>query len=73
MDDKVAVIGGTGFLGSNLVVELLKAGYTPVVVARRPDKIAKVLPDVNVEARRGDLTDLNSLRPDEPGLYQAQP
>ena len=62
MDDKVAVIGGTGFLGSNLVVELLKAGYTPVVVARRPDKIAQVLPDVNVEARRGDLTDLNSLR-----------
>jgi dihydroflavonol-4-reductase len=62
MGEKVAVIGGTGFLGSNLVVELLKAGYTPVVVARRPDKIAKVLPGVHVEARRGDLTDLDSLR-----------
>lgn len=62
MDERVAVIGGTGFLGSNLVVELLKAGYTPVVVARRPDRITKVLPGVNVEARRGDLTDLNSLR-----------
>jgi dihydroflavonol-4-reductase len=62
MDEKVAVIGGTGFLGSNLVVELLKAGYTPIVVARRPDRIAKVLPGVHVETRRGDLTDLDSLR-----------
>jgi dihydroflavonol-4-reductase len=62
MDEKVAVIGGTGFLGSNLVVELLKAGYTPVVVARRPDRIAKVLPGVDVETRQGDLTDLDSLR-----------
>jgi len=60
--EKVAVIGGTGFLGSNLVMALLKAGYTPVAVARRPNKIAKVLPGVNVEARRGDLTDLDSLR-----------
>ena len=63
MSEKVAVIGGTGFLGSNVVVELLKRGYTPVVVARRPDKIAKVLPGINVETRRGDLTDPDSLRP----------
>ncbi|MBU0702661.1 MAG: NAD-dependent epimerase/dehydratase family protein [Chloroflexi bacterium] len=62
MDEKVAVIGGTGFLGSNLVMELLKVGYTPVVVARRPDKVAKVLPGVDVEAQWGDLTDLDSLR-----------
>jgi dihydroflavonol-4-reductase len=63
MSQKVAVIGGTGFLGSNLVLELIKAGYTPVVVARRPERIAKALPGVNVETRRGDLTDLDSLRP----------
>jgi len=62
MDGKVAVIGGTGFLGSNLVMALLRAGYTPVVVARSPDKIAKVLPGIDVETRRGDLTDLASLR-----------
>lgn len=60
--EKVAVIGGTGFLGSNLVMALLEAGYIPVVVARRPNRIAKVLPGVDVEVRRGDLTDLNSLR-----------
>jgi dihydroflavonol-4-reductase len=61
MSEKVAVIGGTGFLGSNLVTELLKAGYIPIVVARKPDRIAKVLPGIDVEARQGDLTDLDSL------------
>ncbi len=59
--EKVAVIGGTGFLGSNLVMALLEAGHTPVVVARRPDRIARVLPGIDVEGRRGDLTDLPSL------------
>lgn len=62
LGEKVAVIGGTGFLGSNLVIELLKAGCTPIVVARTPSKIAKVLPDVEVEVRQGDLTDFEGLR-----------
>ena len=34
MGEQVAVVGGTGFLGANVVAELLNAGYTPVIVAR---------------------------------------
>jgi dihydroflavonol-4-reductase len=62
MSHRVAVVGGTGFLGANVVAELLRAGYTPVVVARHPEKLAKALPDVEVETRCGDVTDPDSLR-----------
>jgi dihydroflavonol-4-reductase len=59
--ERVAVIGGAGNLGSQIVLQLLKAGYVPVVVARRPEKAAKFLPGIQVETRRGDVTDLESL------------
>ena len=58
----VAVIGGTGFLGSTLILQLLEAGYTPIAIARRPERIVQALPGVEVEARRGDLVDIDSLR-----------
>ena len=61
-EEKVAVIGGTGFLGSHLVLQLLEAGYTPIAIARRPERIAQALPGVEVEARQGDLVDIDSLR-----------
>lgn len=60
--EKVAVVGGTGFLGSHLVERLSRAGYAPVVVARTPDKLAKVLSGIHAEVRQGDMTDLESLR-----------
>jgi dihydroflavonol-4-reductase len=60
--EKVAVVGGTGFLGSNLVLQLLEAGYTPIAIARRPERLAQALPGVEVEARQGDLVDIDSLR-----------
>jgi len=60
--EKVAVIGGTGFLGSHIVLQLLAAGYTPIAIARRPERIAQALPGVEVEARYGDLVDIDSLR-----------
>lgn len=60
--ERVAVVGGTGYLGSHIVLQLLKAGYAPVVVARTPEKAAKVLPDVQVELRKGDVTDPAGLR-----------
>jgi dihydroflavonol-4-reductase len=61
MSKKVAVVGGTGFLGANLVVALADAGYTPIVVARRPERVAQALPDLEVEARYGDITKPDSL------------
>jgi dihydroflavonol-4-reductase len=62
MGDNVAVVGGTGFLGANLIVALTEAGYTPVAVARRPERIKLALPEFAVEARYGDITDIDSLR-----------
>jgi dihydroflavonol-4-reductase len=62
MGEQVAVVGGTGFLGATLVIELLEAGYTPIVVARRPERVGKVLPRLIVEARYGDLMKPDSLR-----------
>jgi dihydroflavonol-4-reductase len=60
--EKVAVIGGTGFLGSHVVSQSLEAGYTPIAIARRPERIAAALPGVEVEARYGDLVEIDSLR-----------
>jgi dihydroflavonol-4-reductase len=59
--EQVAVVGGTGFLGAHIVIELARSGYTPIVVARRPERIKLVLPDLEVEARYGDLTEPESL------------
>lgn len=67
----MAVVGGTGYLGSHIVVQLREAGYVPVVVARRPDKAAKVFPGLQVETRHGDVTDLDSLREALKGCYYA--
>jgi len=60
--ERIGVIGGTGFLGSHVVEALVQAGYSPVVVARKPDRIAEVLPGIDVETRQGDLSDRDSLR-----------
>lgn len=32
MSEKILVTGGAGYIGSHCVLELVKAGYTPVVI-----------------------------------------
>jgi uncharacterized protein (TIGR01777 family) len=41
----VLVFGGTGFVGRNLTVELVKKGYQVYVVTRNPQKTARIFED----------------------------
>ncbi len=55
------VTGGTGFVGANVVRELLAEGATVRVLAR-PGSDRRALADVRVEIVEGDLLDAASLR-----------
>jgi dihydroflavonol-4-reductase len=57
---KTLVTGGTGFVGRAVVKELLAAGREVRVLVRRPEHPA--LQGLQVEAVRGDLKDLASLK-----------
>ncbi len=43
MSKKILVTGGTGYIGSHTVVELLDAGYTPVIVDNLVNSSKKIL------------------------------
>ena len=62
MREKVAVVGGAGFLGANVVYALAEAGYTPIVVSRRPERIRRAIPDMDIETRYGDMTKPETMR-----------
>ena len=50
---KVAIIGGTGNIGTRLTKELISRGHSVTTISRNPDKAVK---DAKVTAVKGDIT-----------------
>ncbi|MFZ5824242.1 MAG: complex I NDUFA9 subunit family protein [Bacillota bacterium] len=56
----VLVAGGTGFIGSHIVRELIKQGHRVVAMTRNPERSRSGVP-AGVDLRQGDVADAASL------------
>ncbi|MBI4176051.1 MAG: NAD-dependent epimerase/dehydratase family protein [Candidatus Aenigmarchaeota archaeon] len=56
----ILVTGGTGFIGQNLVRDLLNEGYPARLLCRDIEKARKMFP--KIEAVKGDILDKESIR-----------
>lgn len=58
----ITVFGGTGFLGTRVVLRLLRAGHRVRIAARHPDRKPELLCHDRAEACYADLFEPDSLR-----------
>jgi len=54
---KVLVTGGTGFIGSYIVMELVHLNHNVTILARNPNKVMALHKFKNIEIIKGDITD----------------
>ena len=58
---KVLVTGGTGFIGSYVVMELVHANHDVTILARNPQKVPEFHKLRNIEILKSDITDTKLL------------
>ncbi len=58
----ILLTGGTGFIGSYVVVELLKGGHDITIIARNPDLVSTFTKDKRIKFIKGELSDHDVLR-----------
>jgi len=59
---KVFVTGGTGFIGSHIVIELLSRGHEVTILARNPAKIPAFRDMPGIQLVQGTLDDIGVIR-----------
>ena len=58
---KILLTGGTGFIGSHVLMRLLQDGHEVTVLARNPDKISALKHVGNVQILNINLNDFNAI------------
>ena len=61
---KVALIGATGFVGSQLLNEALSRGHEVTAIVRRPERLPE---HANLTAKQADIMDVDALAALLPG------
>ena len=62
---RVAVTGGTGFVGSHTVAGFVRAGHDVRVLARTPSKLAIALGPLGVDADRVEIVEGDVTSPED--------
>jgi uncharacterized protein YbjT (DUF2867 family) len=71
-DDRVLVLGATGFVGSRLVQELLKKKIKLRLLVRDPSKTShRAAPDADIEVMQGDVLTGKGLKEAVHGIHSA--